>query len=162
MIAGSSFEGDDVELSEQQQEVYGAALGVILKVVDNRYRAACTIVGVEPENELWQLTDHIDHRTLQRFHDRLAAAWRHSVRPIELTFGEVDRPRDSSMYAWTSRLGRTLREWWDQEPELVRQMIILLQNQNQDEGYRAEEIMEYEAARHFRDIEWERPPKDPY
>ena len=74
MIVGCSFDGDwDDRLKWEQHDVYGKALGIIVRGCRDHLNLAILLLQVQwPEG--WESIPSIDHRTLQDTHDILAAA----------------------------------------------------------------------------------------
>ena len=77
MIVGKEFEGDSTRIGLIQHDCYNQALSIITPFAVSKHRHAEEVIGIR--NEFSDLRDKFkkfDHRTLQGFHDRLAAAFR--------------------------------------------------------------------------------------
>jgi hypothetical protein len=91
-------------------------------------------------------------------HDQLAAAWRYRSHIIqqELPFGPA---HSTSLGVWTLTdawcvwLREEVRSWRD-EPTLIRYVMLILQHQNKEIGYRAEDALIAALYDRFEDVPW--------
>lgn len=58
------------------------------------------------------------------------------------------------MENWLSWLMMEMQKWKSEEPDFVRNMVIILQNQNEEVGYDAEDYLNYYLYERFSDIPW--------
>lgn len=133
MIVGDCFEGDVVGVAWAQHDVYGTALGVLLRECQNLVAFAHVIA--EPGRSVPRDSPSVDHRTVQMAHDLIAAAWRFRSRPAEPRLplgdgmhdplGDPVRPMD----AWLRWLRLEVRSWIN-EPRLVKLFWSIIENQN--------------------------------
>ena len=80
MIVGRCFHGDDGnDVMWLQHDVYNEALGIISGICQEYTNLAHRILDADPPR-LETITSY-DHRTLQRAHDTIAAAWRYRCLP---------------------------------------------------------------------------------
>ncbi len=156
MILGQSFEGDDLALAKLQYEAYWEALRVLNEAVAKCFRNACHIAGSPVPQDAWPTIWEVDHRTLQRAHDRLAAIWRHSVNPPEPELAMKDKhfeqPKDIA--AWFGWLREQVDNWALHDPEVIQLWVSVLQNQNSDPGYLAEDELCIALATRHPQIPW--------
>ncbi len=140
MIVGRYFDGDnDKDLQSQQHDCYGEALRIIAHGSAQGYRNATLICDVEDsisKEDRKKLSDGFDHRTLQMAHDHLAAYWRwHSNRRDPY----LDGMEPCGISNWLSWLRREVELWPTLSPSIVRNVAVILMNQNTDTGYKAED-----------------------
>jgi hypothetical protein len=144
MIICSAFPHDSRRIANIQHNLYHRALDFILGKARERYRDASAIVNVWPE--LWERVvtqNGIDHRTLQWFHDALAAQFRFKY------VHEPDLFEDARYF--TSEEQRIEKLWWffmhdeldrlfDARPSAVRYVCTAAYYPNPDKaGIEAEE-----------------------
>ena len=86
MIVGTFFNGDDDNiLARAQHDIYGDALGILISSC-NRFTRFSKAVLNDTGHVDWGQIESFDHRTLQRAHDLLAAAWRYENPPNNKNF----------------------------------------------------------------------------
>jgi len=165
MIVGTLYHGDDDnEIAWKQHDVYGTALGQIVRICNRLTRFAMVLLDVE-EPSSWGTTWEFDHRTLQWAHDLLAAAWRskHDTRQLELPFKRTSEHLlpHTPEGLWLRWLREEVESWvW--EPGLVRCVITILANQNQPEGYIAESKLSLALLDRFSDVPWVSSNRDAF
>ena len=96
----------------------------------------------------------LDHRTVQGAHDLLAAAWRfkNDLRQGTLAF-EPQISVEDVPQLWLQWLQKET-ESWVETPWIVRWVQIMLRNQNQSLGYKAEAELCLEILNRFEDVPW--------
>ena len=157
MIVAPRFEDDtDKELQVKQHDTYGYALRTIIEVADKYADFARKLLGDEAHPD-WGLKHRskIDHRTLQDAHDLLAAAWRYknrSLRQLNLSF-QTNRHELSTKTRWLQWL-RDEAESWNERPDIVRYIQIILTSQNDDRGYVAERALATALQDKFYEVPW--------
>ena len=154
MIVGSFFDGDDDEQAAwKQHDVYGEALRIIVGTC-NRLTWFARGVLHDSQHEDWGKEVSLDHRTLQGAHDLLAGAWRfkNDLRQRTLAF-EPQISLDDVPRLWIQWL-QDETECWVAAPWIVRWVQIILRNQNQPLGYKAEAELCVEILNRFSDIPW--------
>jgi hypothetical protein len=127
MLVYDYFEGDDLQLAGQQHDCYGRALGVIASECLRQIQSGRPLLR-DPAAET--RARGFDHRTLQVAHDILAAAWRHAV--------SASPTGEKSMESWLGWLALEVQSW-TQQPRLIFACSNILDFQNSDEGYSAED-----------------------
>lgn len=157
MIIGGKFEGDDdTEVMWMQHEFYGKARGQIIQTCNRLTLFARTILKdrLHPE---WGMISACDHRTLQDAHDIIAAAWRfrYDLRQAELPLDRNSKYKNSRTpegiwYDWL----RTELEGWLWDAQLIRDVQLILENQNKPKGYAAEARLSLGLLSRFRDVPW--------
>lgn len=157
MIVGTFFDGDDdTEIAWKQHDVYGEALGAIIQV-SNRLTLFAKSLLDDRCNANWGTIGTCDHRTLQGAHDILAAAWRFQNDSRQLTLLLERRPEPvvshtpENLWLWWLRdeIGK-----WVWQPALVRNVQLILANQNQPIGYAAESRLCLALMDKFRAVPW--------
>lgn len=154
MIVASFFEDDeDQEVAWKQHEVYGDALGIIVGTC-NRHALFARAVLHDSKHDDWGTVVRFDHRTIQNAHDLLAAAWRfeNDLRQPKLPF-EPENPLDHVQALWLEWL-RKETEKWITAPWIVRSVQVILTNQNQPLGYKAEGQLCLDILDRFPDVPW--------
>jgi hypothetical protein len=98
----------------------------------------------------WDREFQFDHPTLQLAHDLVAAAWRFDCLETELPlfFFQLDREVVIER-KWRAWLQNELSLWRDQ-PAIVRNVTIVLGNQNVENGYHAEDLLTQSRALEMR------------
>ena len=165
MIVGQFFEGDDdTKIAWKQHDVYREALGIIKQTCNRITLIAKEILDTNSCPE-WGTITGCDHRTLQGAHDILAAAWRfrHDSRqgelPIEVNPKRVPIPEPE--HIWLDWLQNEVRDWvW--HPRLVRNVQLILSNQNQPFGYVAESRLCLALMARFSDVPWDSDWREAY
>ena len=154
MIVGSYFEGDvDLDAALRQHDVYVHALHIIVSTC-NRYARFARSVLDDTKHTYWGEVDSYDHRTMQTAHDLLAAVWRfrhdflQPKLPLETKGALIDLQRH-----WLEWLRREI-SGWTYESNLVRSVQLILANQNETIGYRAEAALCLGILEKFGDIPW--------
>jgi hypothetical protein len=101
----------------------------------------------------WGHSFKYDHRTLQLAHDVIAAAWRFECLKAELPlFFQTDH-EDVISRKWLAWL-RSEVDLWSNQPAIVRNVIIILGNQNVENGYRAEDRLTQALVRRYSNVDW--------
>jgi len=162
MIVGSYFDGDeDMELAWKQHDAYHQALGLIIRTCNRFARIARAILD-DQVHEKWGTIETCDHRTLQGAHDLLAAAWRmqNDFRQGVLPF-EKSRSLLVAENEWLDWLAAEVSTWFDR-PHFVRNVQLILCNQNQPKGYAAESQLCVDIIDHFRDVPWQTHWREAY
>nr|WP_294504256.1 hypothetical protein [uncultured Rhodopila sp.] len=165
MIVGTFFKcDDDAETAWKQHDVYGEALGAIIRT-SNRLALFAKSLLDDKSHPNWGTIETCDHRTLQGAHDLLAAAWRfrHNFRQSEL-------PLERSPELLVPHTPENLWLWWLRDeiekwvwrPELVRDVQLILANQNQPVGYAAESRLCLALLDRFHDVPWNPEWRDTY
>lgn len=157
MIVGKFFEGDDdSEIAWKQHDIYDQALGTIIQTCNHLTRFARSLLD-EKEHAAWGSIEDCDHRTLQGAHDLLAAVWRfrHDVRQAELLLERRPEPlvphTPENLWLWWLR--GEIQSWvW--HPDLVRDVQLILANQNLPVGYAAESRLCLALLDRFSDVPW--------
>lgn len=90
----------------------------------------------------------IDHRTLQNAHDLLAAAWRYRNRQSQRELFEEPGKDD-----WVRWLQCELSAW-RHKPALVRDVLLILKNQNTPIGFAFEGRLALGIMQRFPDVPW--------
>ena len=154
MIVAPCYEGDDDdEVAWKQHDVYSDALAIIVGTSNRHARFAREMLD-DSEHAEWGTVDTFDHRTVQGAHDLLAAAWRfeNDMRQPALPF-EPDNPLDHVQRQWLEWLRRETADWTT-APRIVRSVQLILTNQNQPMGYRAEAQLGLDIMDSFEDVPW--------
>ena len=152
MIVGEYFPDDDLTIGWLQHDVYGQALGIIVNKCNHYTRFAKAVL--EPEGySSWGTVGTFDHRTLQEAHDLLAAAWRfqHIQGQIQKTI--FDDPKEDVQTLWLHWLQDEVAQWIHQ-PQIVRDVQLILENQNKPLGYQAESRLRSAILERFFDVSW--------
>ena len=169
MLVFAYFDGDDdEEVALKQHDVYGEALFIIVRTCNLFALRARTILE-DTDHPDWGTVEKFDHRTLQGAHDILAAVWRfrHDVRQFELFVemrwgwplidpGTPVEPHDLLAEVpgrWLAWLREEV-EGWSALPHLVRLVQLILANQNEPAGYRAESQLSVHLFDQFEDVPW--------
>jgi hypothetical protein len=157
MIIAGCYEGDDdIEVMRQQHDVYDRALGIIIGSCNRLTMFARWLLDARDCPD-WGNVDRCDHRTLQNAHDILAAAWRfkHELR-------QADLPLEAKREMQASHTPEKLWLWWLQDeidgwvqhPSFVRNVQIILSDQNEPPGFLAETRLCLGLMDHFHDVPW--------
>lgn len=149
------FDGDvDMELAKKQHEVYGQALGIIVRQC-NLYAEFARSLLDDDDHPEWGTVESFDHRTLQGAHDLLAAAWRfrNAFRQSELPFVNKNS-LDEAQKLWLDGLRNEVDRWINY-PERVRWVQLILTNQNKPLGYIAEAQLALNIINGFSDVPWD-------
>ena len=119
MIIGQSFPNDSLRIAEIQRALYSTALSIILSKAREHYRAAVWTVGTE--TDLYERVTSLgfeDHRTLQWFHDAVAARFRYQYVHEPDLFEGIDDPQSEQQTIETSwfafirqEFGRFIEKW---------------------------------------------------
>ena len=148
------FDGDvDMEVANKQHDVYGQALGIIVRQC-NLYAEFARRVLDDADHSKWGTVESLDHRTLQGAHDLLAAVWRfrNDFRQSELPF--VDKNfLDEVQQLWLDWLRHEISNWLHR-PKRVRWVQLILTNQNKPLGYIAEAQLALNIINGFSDVPW--------
>lgn len=151
MIVSEAFAGDSMPVAWHQHDVYGEAVSLIARECQRKALKAAAILGVVPPSAA-MMEGGVDHRTLQKAHDIVAAAWRFRENVAQTRFA-LDATAPLGMEDWLIWLGNEVATW-DHEPSLVRLVIEILGNQNSKSGYRAENQLTLALLNRFRDVPW--------
>ena len=162
MIVGSCFRGDsDEEVMLLQHDVYYQALGIISGTCQEHTNLAHRIL--DDRWDEWEFVNRYDHRTLQRAHDTIAAAWRFrclpSVRQIKLPTDHEHEEVPDFVGHWLDWLQAEVQSWKD-TPYKIRLVIKILRNQNKPAGYRAEADLNWELIVRYDDVPWDQSRMD--
>ena len=148
------FDGDvDMEVANKQHDVYGQALGIIVRQC-NLYAEFARRFLDDADHSEWDTVESFDHRTLQGAHDLLAAVWRfrNNFRQSELPF--VDKNfLDEVQQLWLDWLRHEISNWLHR-PKRVRWVQLILTNQNKPLGYIAEAQLALNIINGFSDVPW--------
>lgn len=159
MIVGSYFDGDeDMKTAWTQHNVYSDALRAITGECRSLVFFAHYVAGTGKEIPR---PDEItfDHRTLQSAHDILAAVWRHDNDLMQLELPFENPKRDmfggeiTPIMRWLWWLRDEVRSWID-EPQLVRAVWTIIENQNNERGYEAEDVLKAALLYRFSRVPW--------
>ena len=156
------FDGDvDMELAKKQHDVYGQALGIIVRQC-NQYAEFARRVLDDADHSEWGTVESFDHRTLQGAHDLLAAVWRfrNDFRQPELPF-EDKNSLDEAQKLWLDGLRNEIATWIDY-PERVRWVQLILTNQNKPLGYIVEAQLALNIINGFSDVPWDQELREAY
>ena len=155
MIVACFFDGDDDQQTAWEQHgVYVDALQLIVGGCRAHVTFATTLLDL-PWPKCWPASGSFDHRTLQRAHDLLAAAWRFrtDVAQPPLPFDGRPASADDRMGAWLDWLRADLSAW-QQQPRLIALVMTILAEQNTEAGYLAEDELAASLQRRFDDVPW--------
>ena len=165
MIVGTFFDGDDdAEIAWKQHDVYGEALGAIIQV-SNRLTLFAKSLLDDKAHAHWGTIETCDHRTLQGAHDILAAAWRfqNDFRQSDLPLRRRPEPlvphTPENLWLWWLR---DEIEKWVWQPALVRDVQLILSNQNLPIGYAAESRLCLGLIDRFHAVPWLPKWRDAY
>jgi hypothetical protein len=165
MIVGTFFAGDDdTEIAWKQHDAYGEALGAIIQV-SNRLTLFARSLLDDEAHARWGTIDTCDHRTLQGAHDLLAATWRfkndfrQSDLPLERRAESLVPHKPENLWLWWLR---DELEKWVWQPALVRDVQLILSNQNQPIGYAAESRLGLALIDRFHTVPWLPKLRDAY
>lgn len=148
------FDGDvDMEVANKQHDVYGQALGIIVRQC-NQYAEFAQRVLDDADHSEWGTVESFDHRVLQDAHDLLAAAWRfrNDFRQSEMSFMDKNS-LDEVQELWLDWLRHEASEWLH-HPERVRWVQLILTNQNKPLGYIVEAQLALNIINEFSDVPW--------
>ena len=156
MIVGKRFHGDDDnDVMWLQHDVYNEALGIISGICQEYTNLAHRILDDNPPR-LEAITSY-DHRTLQRAHDTIAAAWRYrclpSLRQMELALDCEHRKCPDFAGHWLKWLEAEVSSW-KHDTRLIRFVVTVVKNQNVPVGYLAENDLNLELLLRYEDIPW--------
>jgi len=73
---GEYFRGDSRRVANMQHDAYGEVLAEMFRAALSTYRSAVRVVGIQTQLATDMNIDGFDHRTLQSFHDMIAAQFR--------------------------------------------------------------------------------------
>ncbi len=157
MIVATYFEGDDgTEIAWKQHNVYHIALWIIVDTC-NRFTRFARATLEEESKSNWGTVEDFDHRTLQRAHDFLAATWRfrNDFRQLELSLAKHSETHVpcTPESLWIFWLRDELKKWIS-EPDMIRYVQLILTNQNQPIGYKAEDKLGQSLLYRFSDVPW--------
>lgn len=136
MLIYEYFDGDSIALAQTQHEVYGEALNIIIAKCKGHVDSQRTLPRAETVKQV------IDHRTLQVAHDIVAAAWRHAVLVSDQNISED---------GWLGALAKEVDAWVDQ-PRLIFLICCIMDNQNCETGYEAEDALRDMLIERYRHI----------
>lgn len=167
MIVSTYFPGDDNNhLQWFLHDCYGKALGIIVKWCRNRYLSSVRDLDMPmlSQNKVSSLPlNGFDHRTLQLFHDFLAASFRfynaEDLQP-KLPFpGEDEEKRIKRM--WFSYLENELERLSSEHKGIVKNVIEAVCYSNPNPiGIKAEDKLAHivinDARYDFLDAEWKK------
>ena len=143
-----------------QHDVYDKALGIITGTCLETTNFAHRILDYW---EGWESIVSFDHRTLQLAHDKIAAAWRFRRLPIlrqtEFTDTIELKVNPDFVADWLEWLHEEVQSW-KHYPYLIRYVIQILKNQNQPEGYRAEDNLNLALLDRYDDVPWRQEIRD--
>jgi hypothetical protein len=149
------FHGDNdpsAKVSWIQHDAYHSSLRLIVSTCLNHMKSAFMLVGQDYPKK-WDGVFQFDHRTLQLAHDLVAAAWRFECLQTEMPlFFQTDREVVIER-KWRAWLKNELGLWRDQAA-IVRNVTIVLDNQNVENGYRAEDLLTQALVRRFSAVDW--------
>jgi hypothetical protein len=157
VIVGTFFAGDeDTKIAWKQHDVYGEALEAIIKV-SNRLTLFAKSLLDDKAHASWGTIETCDHRTLQGAHDILAAAWR-----FQNDFRQSDLPLERRHEPLVPHTPENLWLWWLRDEierwvcqaALVRDVQMILGNQNQPIGYAAESRLCLALINRFHAVPW--------
>lgn len=155
MWVADYFQGDNdpsTKISWIQHDVYSDALRIMVDGSLSHIRAAYSLMRYEYPDNLDRFR-RFDHRTLQLAHDVIAAAWRyHCIKTEMPLFFHTDRISRTAN-RWLTWLQTEVSLWFDQ-PDIVRNLIIVLANQNIENGYRAEDLLTKALVKRFWSVPW--------
>jgi len=164
MIVASYFDGDeDMKIAWIQHDVYGSALDLIVTNCNKITRIAQAILDDQVNNKFGTVPIYkVDHRTLQFAYDLLAAAWRskNDFLQQEFSFGK-DRSFVAAKNEWLSWLAMEV-EGWLLRPHLVRNVQLIICNQNQPLGYLAESQLCLDIINYLNDVPWRKGLRDAF
>ena len=153
MIVGTYFDADNdttTAIAWIQHDVYWDALRIIVGACRDHVKSALLLLDQKWPKE-WETDFSYDHRTLQVAHDFIAAAWRYREPKMPLFLQVTDKDLIAS--EWLSWLRREVDLWSDQ-PNIVRNIMTILGNQNVDVGYRAEDCLARALLLRYADVPW--------
>jgi hypothetical protein len=149
------FHGDNdpsARVSLIQHDAYQSSLRLIVGACLNHMKAGFMLVGQHYPKK-WDGVFQFDHRTLQLAHDLVAAAWRFECLQTEMPlFFQTDREVVIER-KWKAWLKNELGLWRDQAA-IVRNVTIVLGNQNVENGYRAEDLLTQALVHRFDNVDW--------
>ena len=155
IVAGRFHEDDDVDVMWIQHDVYNEALGIISGICQEYTNLAHRIL--DDDLPKWEIINSYDHRSMQRAHDTIAAAWRLRCLP---SLRQMEFPLDGEPGEWPDFAGHWLK-WleeevssWKHHTPLIRLVVKIVQNQSVPVGYRAEDDLNVELLLHYEDVPW--------
>lgn len=154
LIVGAFFQGDDdTEVAWKQHDVYHQGLGILIGTCNRLAQFAKLLLDDKTHLE-WGSVRTCDHRTLQGAHDLLAAAWRfrNVSRQGSSPFDRETRSVEPESL-WLEWLGAEVANWVE-HPSLVRNVQLILANQNQQLGYIAESSLCLGILDRYPDVPW--------
>ena len=151
MIVGASFADDSTAIGWILHDVYGDALMVIRQECREITLIAAAVLGVTPPQGAKTIKP-IDHRTLQVAHDIIAAAWRYRANAAQVSLA-FDGQKADIATDWLNWLRSEVRSW-QTNPELIRLILGVVENQNNTRGYAAEDALTVMLFRRYADVPW--------
>lgn len=155
MWVANYFHGDNdpsTKISWIQHDMYSDALRIIVDGSLSHIRAAYSLSGHSCSDNLSRFRK-FDHRTLQLAHDVIAAAWRYHCLKNEMPLFFHTDQISSIANRWLTWLQTEVSLWFEQ-PDIVRNLVIVLANQNGEIGYRAEDLLTKALVERFRSVPW--------
>lgn len=155
MWVADYFDGDNdpsAKVSWIQHDAYREALRLIACACVEHMKSAF-MLAFEDYPKKWDRSFKYDHRTLQLAHDVIAAAWRFECIKTELPlFFQTDH-EDVIFRKWFAWL-RSEVDLWSNQSAIVRNVIIILGDQNVENGYRAEDLLIQALVRRYLNVPW--------
>jgi len=160
MIVGYYFDGDNGDhVQWQQHDVYRDACRIIILGCYDHVKTATVLLSCPWPSEWLPNVECYDHRTIPVSHDLLAAVWRYKTNCGEpdlfwrhnalFTRGWPYQAMDGWLY-WL----RDEIKSWSEEPELIRAVMTIIANQNNEVGYEAEERLARLLRQRFSSVPW--------
>lgn len=141
------FEGDNNDvIMWKQHDIYNNALTEILSGADRLGCFSRAVLDLSPVRD-WSL--NCDHRTIQGAHDILAAAWRYKFCNVQHELFE----QQLNVNYWVDWLRNEIISWVN-HPEIVKEILVILANQNTKNGYAAEARLCLALMLHYNDVPW--------
>ena len=165
MIIGDYFQGDDNQyVQDLQHDYYGKALVKIFKWCRHRYISSVRDLDLPTviQNKV-SCMNGFDHRTLQLFHDFIAASFRYynakELEPVIPFPGEDEAKRVIKL--WSCYLEEELQRLSDTHNGLVRSVIEAVSCPNPNPiGIKAEDRLAYimvnDSRYDFLNSEWKK------
>lgn len=148
MIVSHNFPNDSLRIAGIQHDLYDTALSIILNKASYHYRAAVGVVGIE--TELFERVISLgfkDHRTLQWFHDAVAARFRYRyVHEPDLFEGIENRQNEQQAIEnrWFAFIHQELGRFFEEWPQTSRLICTAAFYPNPDPaGIEAEDKLYY-------------------
>lgn len=155
MWVADYFDGDNdpsARISWIQHETYQESFSVIKQTCLRHMKCASMIVG-QDEMCIPDRSGKIDHRTLQLAHDMVAAAWRFECLKNELPLFFQTETDVHIWRKWFGWLRQETLDWWN-EPAIVRNVITIIDNQNVERGYHAEDLLSIALRDRYSNVPW--------